>query len=273
MATVTATDTDTMTKTSAIETPKWRVGTVVNLLILASSIVYLLVVVGHAYGGWNIFGLNWAADGFCLSFKGTLAHSHLLCFYTDTAWALLLYSLDTQGRSELQIVKDNSFSVLVHGIGHGIIWWIGELENMHSPLATQRSTTENMIFLVGGFVFYYSFFRPAFSFSATAVQAVVLTVVQLFAIPSVYLFTYVNTVLTFVILGKQLTAEKDKFYDRMAWGVSLPITIVTWMEPLTCDDFLINMGGHLWFDFSIPASIFLYYLWAKGQEPRAKKLE
>ena len=271
MATVTTTA--TMTKTTTKETPTLRLGTIVNLLIIASTVVYLLVVVGHAFGGLNIFGTNWAADGFCLSFKGTLAHSHLLCFYTDTAWALLFYFIDTQGRSELQIVKDSSFSVLMHGMGHGMIWCFGELENTSSPLVMQRSTTESAILILGGYLFYYSFFRSTFSFSATVIQAVLHAVVTVVAIPPLYLFTYVNTVLTFVLLGKQLTSEKDKFYDRIAWGVSLPINIVAWMEPLTCDDFLINLGGHLWFDFSIPTCTFLYYLWAKGQEPRAKKAQ
>ena len=62
----------------------FSVGTVVNLLIVASSIIYLIIVLAHVSGTLAIFGQNWAADGFCLSFKGTLVHSHLLCFYTDT---------------------------------------------------------------------------------------------------------------------------------------------------------------------------------------------
>ena len=33
-----------------------------------------------------------------------------------------------------------------------------------------------------------------------------------------------------------------------------------WVESLFCDSFLINYGGHFWYDFMIPLSIFVYFL-------------
>ena len=36
-------------------------------------------------------------------------------------------------------------------------------------------------------------------------------------------------------------------------GVGALVRLFTWLEPLTCDGFLINWGGHAWFDNSITA--------------------
>ena len=250
-----------------------RVGTVVNYLVLASSIIYLLVVLAHAAGVFTLFGRNWQADGFCLSFKGTLVHSHLLCFYTDTVWACILFSLNTRGRSELKPVRDNIGSVFVHGTGHLALWYFGDLEN--APFASEHSTPESIFSFLGATLFFYMFFCGVFSFWPSVVQSAFHAAVMMVAVPPVYLFTYVNTALVFVLVGAQLALpadEKDHFYDANALIISLPVTVVTWLEPLTCDNFLVNLGGHLWFDFSIPASVFVYYLWTTGQVPRARKL-
>jgi hypothetical protein len=50
--------------------------------------------------------------------------------------------------------------------------------------------------------------------------------------------------------------------------IGLPIISATFIEPILCDTFLINWGGHLLFDASIPLSVILYFIVAKQVSPR-----
>jgi hypothetical protein len=59
-------------------------------------------------------------------------------------------------------------------------------------------------------------------------------------------------------LGKR----NDVFYD-LSSGVGALVMLFTWLEPLTCDGFLIDWGDHAWFDNSITFGTFAYYLAAK----------
>merc|ERR1712232_83102 len=105
------------------------IGDVAYFCTLVSAIVYQVTVVGHVNRWWVLdrFGENWSADGFCLSFKGTLYHTHLLCVYGDTAFALVLWWLSSgKPRSELFIVKDGAKSVFFHGLAHLLLWVIEE---------------------------------------------------------------------------------------------------------------------------------------------------
>ena len=77
-------------------------------------------------------------------------------------------------------------------------------------------------------------------------------------------------------------AEKDEFYDLSALMITLPIGFVAWLEALSCDAFLVSVGGHFWcalarpfpprlcavalmsmswcrYDMTIPLSMQLYY--------------
>ena len=87
------------------------IGDVGNSILLFSYIVYIIIVILHASGLLNLtlFGLNWASDGFCLSYKGTFYTSHLLCFYLDTAFTILLYlasrSITADSNPNLLVVK------------------------------------------------------------------------------------------------------------------------------------------------------------------------
>ena len=41
--------------------------------------------------------------------------------------------------------------------------------------------------------------------------------------------------------------------------IALPVMLAAWIEPIFCDNWLIDWGGHVWFDISVPACILLYY--------------
>lgn len=218
-----------------------HLGTVIYLLVLWQTLAYLLVVVAHAVGRTAIFGSHWAADGFCLSFKGTLFQSHLLSFYCDTLWAVILFALPTAGRLELGIVKQQSAAVLFHGLAHLMLWWFGDLSSGSLKGSTKA------VFVVGGlYVFYFMFLKPHLPARLAHAQSAMHALISTFVVPPVYLFTYVNTVLSFNMIVVHLVRDpRDRYFDLLSIA-SAAIMAMTWFEPLACDRFLIDWGGHLW---------------------------
>jgi hypothetical protein len=261
------------------------IGDMVNIGVLLPIVVYLGCVAAHASGAIDLaalaFGKNWERDGFCISFQGTLFDSHLLCFYTDTVFAAVLYYLvfvradgKYKDRRELLPVRTGVTSTLMHGVAHANLWYYqpkagglmsGVEDEYHHALAFA-------IF----FCFFFTFTNPHWpSKTFVVLQCVFNTYVSLYFIPSLYGFTFVNTIIFLnIVLSRVILVEnKDRFYNATAMMGLLPM-IVTWCEPLFCDAFLIDWGGHLWFDVSIPTSTVIYFFvvtqWI-ADEPRGSK--
>ena len=79
------------------------------------------------------------------------------------------------------------------------------------------------------------------------------------AVPSAFGFTYINAVLYFVNGITFLTEKKGPFYTHFAVLFILPNMPMMWVEAVACDSFLINYGGHFWFDFMVPIMTLLYF--------------
>lgn len=248
------------------------IGTLLHLGQLTVIIGYAVAVFGHSNEWWvlEIFGVNWAKDGFCLSFKDTLIHSHLLCLYLDTASAIALYVLSkrTTNRPELALVKDNVASVFFHGLVHGLLWYQG-------PLRERAENPDDSIFpLVVVYLFFFSFvclMTPSPIWFG-AVQSFLHTIV-LSKIPWILSFTYVNTVIGFNLgIGQILTSPRDIYYTLYPALYAGPVFVATLAEPLLCDNVLVHWGGHIFFDMSIPFGTFLYYFVASAYPPRDVQL-
>ena len=256
------------------------VGTTINVIALTALLGYAVAVLGHSSGYWvlSAFGKNWAADGFCLSYKDTLYHTHLLCLYADTCLSLLLWFLSRrcQGRPELSIVRENVLSVLMHGFAHGGLWLDyhrgGDLLAM--TWATAPSTTAAIVRHLSLVPFWMSFtyaMTPSPLWLAAA-QSVVHSVLMTTVVPPLLAFTYVNTFISLNLLGKQLlTAPRDVFYVLSGVLYGGPILTATFLEPLLCDSLLVRWGGHIIFDLSIPGGVLLYYAVASHLPPRDAK--
>ena len=85
-------------------------------------------------------------------------------------------------------------------------------------------------------------------------------------------FSYVNTVLFVNITGGQVIWGLEGLHDEYYALFSLSGVVVmgsALLEPLMCDSTLINYGGHLVFDYSIPVATCAYYYYAKNHlKPR-----
>jgi len=236
-------------------------GDVINVAVMALAVLYAVLTLGHGRV-WDLkwFGRHWAEDGFCISFKDTPFHTHLLCFYGDTVLALLL-SLCGSERPELQIVKEGAAPHLFHGLAHLGIWYLGDGffdNNTKSPLLAAVALAMNFLFLRG--------------YVQSDLLAAVHALVVVFLVPKVLVFTYVNTAIFFHATNRSLRdgflGHKDAFYTRASLFVNLPIVLAAWAEPLLCDLGLIRYGGHVLFDFTIPLSLLAYFAVARSMPPR-----
>lgn len=50
------------------------------------------------------------------------------------------------------------------------------------------------------------------------------------------------------------------YFDLEAFLVDVPILMMTFGEAFSCDFFLMEIGGHLWFDMVVPFGFIVYYL-------------
>lgn len=249
-----------------------RAGDFIWALSLLLTIAYLVLVYGHFAGWYNLtaFGANWAADGFCISFKGTYYDTHLLCFYTNTAWTILFLFLAHLEKDRPWIsgrLTQTAPSVFMHGAAHGFLsYQMNQYGGLEDGTAIQgfRTPIEKVIILVIFLAGFFAFVHKQASSNVllSLLQACFHVVVSFAFIPPKFGFTYVNTVVSLnmglaAMLGNK--GSKDVFYD-LSSCLHLVILLTTWFEPLACDSFLINWGGHAWFDNSITVGTFMFYI-------------
>eukprot|EP00928_Gymnodinium_smaydae_P072023 TRINITY_DN55461_c0_g1_i1.p1 TRINITY_DN55461_c0_g1~~TRINITY_DN55461_c0_g1_i1.p1 ORF type:complete len:269 (-),score=38.07 TRINITY_DN55461_c0_g1_i1:206-1012(-) len=256
-------------------------GNILNTLILLQSIFYTALTVGHAAGKWSLdaFGQNWAKDGFCLSFKDTLYHTHLLCLYGDVFFVVLLYlCVSRSDRSEITWLKKGIPSIFMHGMGHGYLWYFTQYKGGFAPgqvfVHEGLAPVEVALSLVLLFGFWMSFLSVEWPLPFAIAQSAVHVVLLAYQIPLLLAFTYVNGVLNFNFAGKALLngqeGIRDKYYLLTAILILLPINAAAWAEPLFCDTFLVHWGGHVLFDYSIPLGQLAYLAVALALPPRSK---
>jgi hypothetical protein len=107
---------------------------------------------------------------------------------------------------------------------------------------------------------------PWFSFPAVAACAAVACALQLLT-PQALGFTYVQTVLVVAFHFNQLLSVPDNVkrdnvgYAMFPWIVSLPLTMIGWMESTQCSNFVQStLYGHALYDSYIPSSTALWYV-------------
>lgn len=244
------------------------IGNALHAAQLSVVIAYAIAVIGHSSGWWTLssFGLNWLNDGFCLSFKDSLFHSHLLCLYMDTACAFGLFVLSRHAasRPELALVKENAISVFFHGLVHGLLWLKGPLRERDD------AQDHSVLSFVITYLFFFSFvclMTPS-PYWFGALQSVAHTLI-LARIPWILSFTYVNTVIGFNLsIWQMLTSPRDIYYVLYPLLFAGPVLLTTLAEPLLCDRLLVFWGGHVFFDMSIPFGAVLYFIVASTYPPR-----
>lgn len=268
-----------------------RLGDAAHTFILANTIAFMAAVIMQALGVVDCFAASWSADGFCIAHKEDTVDlfgflmplsSHALCFYSDTAFALLLFLLSRHQKNEpsMKPVADAAPGILGHGAAHLGLWSLGEPSSNGPPIFAPHHSLATLAALVAGVsVFFYLLFRTfSLSTRAIVVQSIIHGAATALVVPPRFGFTYVQTALMLIYSVAELwrpLSEKDAYYAAYALMVGVPVGFVGWIESLGCDAFIRSVGGHVVYDTSISLSICAYYFIARGKlldsEPKSGK--
>lgn len=258
------------------------IGDLVNIFVIFNSLLYAAVILFSSFSypsilyyeenihGHKIISSRVLTDGFCISNKESLWwSSHAWCFYLDTFFCLMLFRCKLDGIKHklptaiTEPVHLNIMAHFGHGMGHFLI---GCVFTGVDSTTNGRIGYENILWLP---IFWYGFIQAIHTKSSWEEQitlSILISFVQLF-VPAQFGFTYVQTILLLHSAVHELyrtREEKDVYYHLKACIVNLPIGIVGWLEAYTCDTLLIHMGGHIWYDCTIPFSIMAYYYISKS---------
>merc|ERR1719473_661539 len=118
--------------------------------------------------------------------------------------------------------------------------------------------------LFGAFQFvWFGFMRDQRrTFTETMLWATFHNMLQCFFLPTRFFFSHV---LLAVLLSSAVRgllrdpSTKDTYYDLEAALVDVPILLATFGEALGCDDYLLPIGGHVWFDMVVPVMFGVYF--------------
>ena len=134
------------------------------------------------------------------------------------------------------------------------------------------SLTQDLPWLVGLALFYCLLLRSAPNMQHAPLHSVLHALILFLFVPPKYGFTYVQTSLLWLAACYDLRRpQKDAFYDLNALLISVPVGFVSWAEGLGCDSFFKSLGGHVWYDLSIPLSMLAYCAVIFFRPPRVKQ--
>jgi hypothetical protein len=247
-------------------------GDAAKVLIIGLCLTFLGAVALHAAGRLDVFARSYVAAGFCLQNENeggrAALHGHALAGYFDAAGALLMLGLVRAGRrrfglSEAAVapIAKNAVSLFAHGGAHIFLAATagggggGTLDGLAGP---QRLAAFAALLPV-----WFCFMRDRRrSARATLAFAAAHNFVQLFCLPARFFFTHV---LMAVLLSSAVRwlrrplAEKTLYYTLESWLVDVPIVLMSFVEALGCDAFLMGAGGHVWFDMVVPVMFAVYF--------------
>ena len=193
----------------------------------------------------------------------------MLSFYVDVAFSIVslavVYSTPA-GSPSRDLLKRSIPGTLGHGIGHFFISMARGLEISSLPLYLQLAAPPVNFFFWWSLLGMNKYIPKNHLLAMSSVHILVLLSPIL---PNTAGFTYVQTVLvltfTFYDLFFRPREDKDVSYD-WEWVTFVPFMAVAWVESTACTSFLRDIGGHMWYDASIPSAVLLYYFAVRGLE-------
>ena len=194
------------------------IGDLVNGLIIVNTYIY--VIVAHANGLHIELSPYLAQDGFCVSNKEgfVLWQSHVLYFYEDTSFALLIWFLVKIGKGmlaegDVTLMTGSTFSTFVHGAAH---FSIAYRDYTAYPDGQFPENTIKPLRVITILVFWPTFMwvvHPDHTISKEFLRAAFWTIVHLL-MPRLYAFTFVHCVLVMEFSIKVMQVkEVGPFYN------------------------------------------------------------
>lgn len=258
-----------------------RVGDATYALSLLNTTAFIASVLLFAKPNASIslFDEEWLKDGFCVTNPNVpYWNSHDLCLYADTVLALILAGLYYALHKYPGMKYANALvfwgipGIIGHGLGHGGIGKAMredsipmEPEDMLAKIMEGNAMEIAKLFLLPTLIFWVPLMKAAMS-NVSLPKVVPLCIAASFVnllFPRQFGFTYVQTVLMIAHSLNQLArpaVEKQFEYALYACLVSVPVVLVGWMESTQCDNFVMDLGGHLLYDAYIPVSMIVFYI-------------
>lgn len=249
-------------------------GDVLNLVVVVNTVVYL----GFFLHAQAVPVKNTAMDavvvedGFCVSNPTSpIWNSHMLSFYSDTIFTVILYLIATNNKKTpaQQYVQRNIGGVFFHGLGHFYI-----SRRMFEASTPDQGEGDFPLFYYLAPVLLFGFWYMLLGASEFLPKShnifhSLWNTAVLLALPGAAGFTYVQTMLVLIyniyetFYREQSTKTGSYNYLGM---VAVPFSILAWVEGITCVTFLKNLGGHVWYDTSIPIAVIAFYYFTRNMD-------
>jgi len=261
--------------------------TIVSTLLFAVTVATSFSHVYSPFGLASLLDDKWKLQGFCIT-NETVPYwsSHDACLYLDcVAGAILFVTYLSLGKNNPSMKRANMMiktgipGIIFHGVGHGALAsGMRDSGYAHDNLNErpldqlvelfESKSLFQLVFRVIPLLLFWVFLlrssMPNVKSWVTVISlAVAMLTLQLF-FPFRFGFTYVQTVLLIVFSTNQILLprnEKDQSYALYGWMVSVPVSLVGWMESTQCSSFVMDrLYGHLVYDGYIPVAILGWYL-------------
>lgn len=260
-----------------------------NVVIVMNTLAYLIFFLTAHSGISPSITMDEPTriDGFCVTNPDDpYTNSHMLSFYADVVLSLVslvVVHTTPSGSTAREMLERSIPGVFGHGLGHLFISFSTKPDPniksslystlLASPMYLQISALPVLFF------FWYSLMKtnkyiPPLHLYVNAIvhSFVLLTPI----VPVSSSFAYVQTVLVLTLnfydIFYRPNDEKDVAYNWY-WTVSIPFSTVAWIEATACTSFLRDVGGHMWYDASIPLAILIFYYLVRGFETPMKVKE
>jgi len=253
-------------------------GDIINVLILVSSVLYVLTVVYFTLpGAQGVVDEYWKRDGFCIQNKDVPYWSSFdTCLYVDVIFSAVLAIMyfswkDIQGMESANIsVPAAIVSTLGHGIAHGVMA-IQFRDGSYHQRQDDNAESEGIVvpalwmMLVYCALFWCPLLKaamPKMENHSIVVLAAIATYGNLFVKKELG-FAYVQTIVNISSHISQLMRsceEKNRREHMMMPLANVLPTVVAWNEILFCDSYFRSAGGHVLYDASIIISFIVFYL-------------
>eukprot|EP00967_Tisochrysis_lutea_P154188 scaffold305753_cov26-Tisochrysis_lutea.AAC.2 len=255
-----------------------RVGDVANSLVLLNSLLFVAAVLAHSFALTPpFFSPQFLSQGFCISNHGQkFLSSHALCFYVDTAAALLLWALGRRFSSMpgFEQIESAAGGVFAHGLAH-LFSSLGDAQQPQAdkslPQILLPTPIEKRVVGISlVFLFFYALWRGILPKKHAVAHSLLHAVILSLLVPPAHGFTYVQTALLCVAVGYRMVVpaeKKDLYYDLAALMINLPIGFVSWLEASACDHGYRDLGGHVLYDSMIPICQLTYFAVAYLRQP------
>jgi hypothetical protein len=254
-----------------------RLGDIANACVLVNTSAFLAFALADSAGLIQWASPSFRKLGFCVANPNSIAlSSHMLCFYTDTVFAIGFMLFVRRHKETMPGIKGSALElgaggIFGHGAAHlglafGALPADGDARVVESGIIGALTNPMDLALIFGLAAFYYSILRSAPNVQHALPHSLLHGAALRLVVPGKFGFTYVQTTLLWIAAAYDMRrASKDRFYDLNAALISLPVGLVSWAEALACDSFMgqtaltfKSIGGHVWYDACVPLSMLAY---------------